>query len=239
MWLEMKIGLYPIIDREFCQKNGKDILKWAESIARSSVQFLQYRDKISADLEYRETAEALLVICRKFGVKLIVNDRVDVAVKIGADGVHLGQEDIARLKVKSKKSKELIGLKDLIVGARLKVKSPKEKAKSEKLKEAKKLKDFIIGISTHNLDEAIKAAKWGADYIAIGPVFKTPTKPEARPIGLKEVAKVAQTVKILVVAIGGINLENVLDVLKTGISGVAAVRTIEELLARRDFFAVR
>ncbi|NQT30009.1 MAG: thiamine phosphate synthase [Candidatus Saganbacteria bacterium] len=94
-------------------------------------------------------------------------------------------------------------------------------------KTRKKLgKDKIIGVSTHNIGQALRAVQLGADYIAVGPIFATPTKPSAKPVGLKLLRKVLRQVKIPVVAIGGINSTNIYDVGKTGCMRVAVVRAV-------------
>ncbi len=88
-------------------------------------------------------------------------------------------------------------------------------------------KDRIIGISTHNLEEAIQAEKDGADYISIGSVFPTTTKPDARPlVGLEVIADIKRNVSIPVVAIGGINEENVAQVAETGVDCIAVISAV-------------
>lgn len=84
----------------------------------------------------------------------------------------------------------------------------------------------IIGVSTHSLEEAVKAEKEGADYIAIGPVFRTPTKPELDPIGLNVVMEVKDAVNLPVFAVGGISLENIDELLKIGITQVAVCSVV-------------
>ncbi|MBN1798505.1 MAG: thiamine phosphate synthase [Spirochaetales bacterium] len=98
------------------------------------------------------------------------------------------------------------------------------------LKDARKItpSDFIIGISTHSVPQALAAEQSGADYIAIGPVFKTPTKESYTPVGLNTVRQVLQEVAIPVVAIGGINMENLSQVKKTGIKNAAMVRQFRQ-----------
>ncbi|MGB9715612.1 MAG: thiamine phosphate synthase [Thermodesulfovibrionales bacterium] len=96
------------------------------------------------------------------------------------------------------------------------------------LKEARKIvgKKKIIGLSTHNLAQAIEAEKEGADYIGFGPVFKTTTKDAGKPKGLEILQEVKAKVKIPVVAIGGINLENIMSVLSTGVDAIAVASGI-------------
>ncbi len=96
------------------------------------------------------------------------------------------------------------------------------------LKEARKImgKKKIIGISTHNLEEAVTAEREGADYIGFGPVFRTNTKDAGEPRGTGLLKEVKTKVKIPVVAIGGINLENIKTVLSTGVDGIAIASAI-------------
>lgn len=87
--------------------------------------------------------------------------------------------------------------------------------------------DKIIGVSTHSVQEAKKAEAEGADYVAIGPVFSTPTKADAlEPVGCELVSCVKREIKVPVVAIGGILLKNIREVLKTGVDGVAVISAI-------------
>lgn len=87
-------------------------------------------------------------------------------------------------------------------------------------------KEKIIGISTHSLDEAIQAETDGADYIAVGPIFSTPTKPDYKPVGLELIRQVRMRIKIPFVAIGGIDENNIRDVVKAGATRVAVVRAV-------------
>jgi thiamine-phosphate pyrophosphorylase len=89
-------------------------------------------------------------------------------------------------------------------------------------------KGFIIGVSTHSLEQAQEAEKKGADYIGIGPVFSTPTKENYTTIGLSTVREVLQNVNIPVVAIGGINIENIDRLIEIGVHNVAMVREFQE-----------
>ncbi len=81
----------------------------------------------------------------------------------------------------------------------------------------------IIGASTGNAKEALRAEKDGADYLGIGPVFRSPSKPDKRPIGIKALGRIAGKVRVPIFAIGGINIKNVADIKKTGVSGVAVI----------------
>lgn len=127
-------------------------------------------------------------MCRLF----IVNDRVDIAMASGADGVHLGQSDIPL-----ETARRLMG------------------------------DDAIIGISVDNVEQAVAAEEGGADYVGVGAVFRTSTKPDAmQGVGLGAVFEVRQAVDIPVVAIGGINRGNIQDVIRAGADSVAVVSAV-------------
>jgi thiamine-phosphate pyrophosphorylase len=128
----------------------------------------------------------------KTGTILIVNDRLDVALACGADGVHLGQDDI-RADVARQ------------------IAPP----------------GFIIGVSVGTVDEALKAEKDGADYIAISPLFSTGSKNDAGPgCGLDALREIRRNVSIPVIAIGGIKRNNVHDVIAAGADGIAVISAI-------------
>jgi thiamine-phosphate pyrophosphorylase len=94
------------------------------------------------------------------------------------------------------------------------------------IKDARKLTKMLIGKSTHSLEQALAAEAEGADYIGIGPLVQTPTKPTYVPIGIDLAQKVQKTVKIPAVAIGGVNLENIDFLIESGLKRVAIVRAI-------------
>jgi thiamine-phosphate pyrophosphorylase len=133
-------------------------------------------------------------LTKKDGVTFIVNDYVDIAKAVGADGVHVGQDDLQKTTVK--KIREVLG------------------------------EDKLIGVTTRNLNQAKKAEKDGADYVSLGPIFATPSKPGIEPRGVKKLAQVVQSLRIPVVAIGGINQFNVKEVLGVGCSRFAVIRAV-------------
>lgn len=131
--------------------------------------------------------------------RILVNDRLDVALAAQAGGVHLGEKSLppeeARRLVKSLRNEE----------------------------------SFLIGISCHSLEAAKAAERGGADYLFFGPVFATPSKAAyGAPQGLKRFAEVCHAVAIPVLAIGGITLENAADCLSAGASGIAAIRLFQD-----------
>jgi thiamine-phosphate pyrophosphorylase len=156
---------------------------------------IQFRDKMLSVKERYDVGLQLAEICYEHKVIFIVNDMLDLALAVGADGVHLGQDDLPQDAAHELVSK---------FGA----------------------KEFLIGRSTHSLEQALQAEQEGADYIGIGPVFATPTKPTYDPVGLDLVKAVASQVKTPHVAIGGIDLSNVQHVLEAGAKRVAVVRAV-------------
>ncbi len=164
-----------------------------EAALQGGLTLLQYRDKNADDTVRLQNAEKLRHLCHRYDALFILNDRVDLALAIDADGVHLGQQDVP------------IALARQLLG-------------SEK----------IIGRSTTNPDEMQRAIQEGADYIGVGPVYETPTKAGKAAAGLEYVRYAATHSPIPWYAIGGINTNNVQDVMGAGAERVAVVRAIME-----------
>jgi thiamine-phosphate pyrophosphorylase len=160
-------------------------------VLKSGARCIQYRNKETSRKAMYEEALKIREFTKEFNAVFIVNDFVDITRAVGADGVHLGQDDLP-------------------------------------LKEARKIlgKDKIIGISTHNMDQAIEAEKNGADYLGFGPVFYTTTKNAGSPKGTEILGQVTSRIRIPVVAIGGINLDNVRSVFEAGADAVAIASAI-------------
>jgi thiamine-phosphate pyrophosphorylase len=170
-----------------------DHLDIAEKACKAGARVLQYRDKQANRKEMLKTATAIREITARYNTLFIVNDYIDIALLVGADGVHLGQDDIP-------------------IGEARKITPP----------------GFIIGVSTHSLEQAVEAEKQGADYIGSGPVFATPTKETYIPIGLDTVKLVIESVHIPVVAIGGLNPDNIAELRKVGVKNFAMVRAFQK-----------
>ena len=152
-------------------------------------RLFQYRDKQATRRAMFETATALRHLTRAHGAVLIVNDQIDLARAVRADGVHLGQDDLP----------VSVARKMLARGA-------------------------IVGVSTHDVDEAIRAETDGADYVGFGPLFATATKLTTRPPrGIAPLRAVAGRIAIPIYAIGGIRLDHLSDIIAAGATGVAAV----------------
>lgn len=170
--------------------------------AAAGVDWIQIREK---DLQGRVLADlvekALLAARSTAGAraKIIVNDRLDVAIATGADGVHLGHESLP--------------LADVVRWCRS-GNAPNE---------------FLVGVSCHSAQEAREAEAVGASYIFFGPVFDTPSKQQfGAPQGIATLSEVCQAVRIPVLAIGGVNSVNAGACVRAGAEGVAAIREFQE-----------
>ena len=168
----------------------------ARQLCEGGADLIQLRAKQSSLDEIRRMAEAILPITRRAGVGLVVNDHLEIAREVGAELCHLGQEDFF----------------DAGHTHVLEIRNPKS--------------EIRIGLSTHAPAQAERALAAGADYLAIGPVYATGTKPTAKPVTLDYVRWAAANVPIPWFAIGGINLENLDDVLAAGARRVCVVSAI-------------
>jgi thiamine-phosphate pyrophosphorylase len=168
----------------------------AQQLCDGGSDLIQLRAKNSLPEEIRQMAENILPITKCANIGLVINDHDDIARELDADICHLGQEDFFDAGYKS--VIELWGQERVL----------------------------RIGLSTHSPEQAKRAMKAGADYIAIGPVFATGTKPGAKPVTLDYVRWAATNVTVPWFAIGGINLENLGDVLAAGAKRVCVVSAI-------------
>jgi len=171
---------------------SQDPVEIAAEACKGGAKILQYREKRISRKEMLGIALKIREITRQTNTIFIVNDFIDIALLSGADGVHLGQDDIP-----ISKAREL---------------TPK---------------GFIIGVSTHSLEQALEAEKQGADYIGSGPVFATPTKENYIPIGMSTLKEVLNAVQIPVVAIGGIDTDNIRELYDLGARNFAMVRAFQ------------
>jgi len=162
----------------------------AEAIAGGAT-LVQYRNKIAEPDLCFEQATALLRTCREGGALLIVNDDTDLAVRIGAEGLHLGRDD------------------GDIAAARA------------------RLPNALIGASCYrDINNALAAKHAGADYVAFGSFFASPTKPSAIRSPLTTIGEAKRAVELPVVAIGGITIENTPDLIAAGVDSVAVITAL-------------
>lgn len=183
-------SLYVVTDAKLSR--GRSHRQVVQAAIRGGATIVQYREKSATTLRMVMEALELRELCRRYSVPLIVNDRIDVALAVDADGVHVGQDDMP-----ASMARKLIG------------------------------RDKILGVSAENVEQALTAIADGADYLGVGAIFATATKPDAgKPIGLKGLEKIVRQSTIPVVGIAGINASNAASVIRAGASGVAVVSAI-------------
>jgi thiamine-phosphate pyrophosphorylase len=172
-----------------------DDLEAARAAAEGGATVIQLRLKGLSTGRLVERGRRFRDLCSLHGVTFVVNDDVEAAIELGADGVHLGRADE--------------GL--------------------ERAHEA----GLLLGISAQNFDEALAAEHEHPDYIGAGPVWPTPTKPDAPVLGLEGLRAICSTVEVPVIAIGGIDASNAAACIEEGAGGVAVVRAATDAAAIR------
>lgn len=174
---------------------GQTLLTAVPSAAAGGVDWIQIREKDLPPRELLALVRDALAAARPQGTRILVNDRLDVAIAAGAHGVHLGRESLPVAEVVR------------WVGER----------------------DFSVGASCHSLPELQEAEQAGADYAFFGPVFATPSKAAAgAPQGIDKLAAACRAVRIPVLAIGGITLDNARSCCDAGAAGIAAIRLFQQ-----------
>jgi thiamine-phosphate pyrophosphorylase len=196
--------LYVILDRSVA--GGRDLDSILAAVLAGGAEMIQLREKTWPSGTLLPVAQRLRARCRAAGVPFIVNDRVDLALAIDADGVHLGQDDLPP-------------------GAARPLLKP----------------GMILGLSTHSVEQAKAAQAAGADYIAVGSMFPTTTKPEFQLVGPALAREVRPVVHVPLIGIGGITPDNVGDVIAAGVDGVAVISAVcaapDPAAAARRFIA--
>lgn len=186
----MAYDLYVVTDERI--KRPIPLADLVRQAVEGGADIVQYRDKTSADRIMLKTALELRKATDDYGIPLIINDRLDIAIACMADGIHVGQDDLPVPAIKHRS-------------------------------------DFsgIVGVSVGSVEEAVRAEVAGADYVALSPLFSTPTKTDAGPgHGLAVLRKIRNRVSLPVVAIGGIGPGNVSDVIASGADGVAVISAV-------------
>ena len=182
-------SLYLCTDRELMTSDT--IEEGVELAIKGGVTIVQLREKNCLGKEFLRIARSVKEVTDAYEIPLIINDRIDIAVAVDADGVHLGQKDIP-----AGVAREMLG------------------------------KHKIIGVSAYNAELALLAQKDGADYIGVGDVFGTSTKADTHHVSYEELLKIRKTVKIPIVAIGGVKPEHMPRLTGTGVDGVAVVSAV-------------
>jgi len=183
-----KPTLYVITDENLLKEN---LIEAVEEAIKGGADIVQYRAKNKETKEMYQEAVQLKKICSFYKKPLIINDRVDIALAVNADGVHVGQDDMPVEVVR-----RLIGF------------------------------DKILGLSTKTLEQVEEANKLPVDYIGFGSIFPTRTKENVQIAGIDNLKEAIKKSIVPVVAIGGINLENVQQVLDVGCENVAVVSAV-------------
>jgi thiamine-phosphate pyrophosphorylase len=198
-----KLKLYLVMGSANCPGDPRQVL---EEAIRGGITLFQFREKGPGALTGEEKirlAVDLKEICHRHGIPFIFNDDVDMALEVGADGVHIGQEDLPVALVRKK-----IGSK-------------------------------ILGVSAHNVEEARQAEEAGADYLGVGPMYPTFTKPDIRevrgPVVIEEIRRAG--IVLPIVGIGGIGEGKAKAVTDAGADGVAVISAITQ--ARSPYEAAK
>lgn len=187
--LAQDLLLYAVTDRSWL--GNETLCEQVRQALEGGVTCLQLREKDLNDEDFMQEALEIRDLCRSYDVPFIINDNVEIAVACNADGVHVGQHDMAAGLVREKLGK-----------------------------------DKILGVSVQTVEQARLAELSGADYLGVGAVFSTSTKADADAVSFADLQEICAAVRIPVVAIGGISAENIMQLAKSGICGVAVVSAI-------------
>ena len=188
--LRAALRVYVITDQALAR--GRSQAALVAQALEGGATAVQLRWKSGPLRDAIELGRALRQLCRAAGALFIVNDRLDLALAVEADGVHLGVTDLP-------------------------------------VAEARRLggDDLVIGFSPETLEQAQQAEVAGADYLGVGPIYATTTKPDAgAPVGVAHVQAIVQRVQIPVVGIGGITAANAAEVIRAGAAGVAVIAAV-------------
>lgn len=170
----------------------RDPVESVRLVLEGGARIVQLRAKDATARELVQMGQAIRALTRAYNATFIVNDRLDIALAVEADGVHLGQDDLP------------VPLARKIAG-----------------------EAFIIGVSAETVEEAKRAEAEGANYLGVGPMFATATKPDAgTPIGPQRLRDIKAAVAIPVYGIGGITLENAPLVMQAGADGICVISAI-------------
>ena len=187
--MKPEYSLYLVTDRMLM--STKTLGEAVEQAIVGGCTLVQLREKEISSLDFYVLASEMKKITDIYGIPLIINDRIDIAMAVGAAGVHTGQKDIPADIVRKVISK-----------------------------------DMLLGVSAASVAEAVNAAKAGADYLGVGAMFPTGTKPDAGFVSMEELGKIRRAVDIPIVVIGGISKENATLFQPMGIDGLAVASAV-------------
>lgn len=182
-------SLYLVTDR--MRMSTRTLSEAVEQAAIGGCTLVQLREKEIPALDFYMLALEMKNITDRYGIPLIINDRIDIAMAVGAAGVHIGQKDIP-----ADIARKVIG------------------------------KDMLLGVSAASVAEAVDAVEAGADYLGVGAMYPTRTKPDAEYVSMEELGKIRRAVDIPIVVIGGISRENAMLFRPMGIDGLAVVSAV-------------
>lgn len=166
-------GIYVLTDAHLTPKDT--ILQQMERVLKSGVSVIQFRDKYASDDEAEFTCKALQALCNRYNALFIIDDRLALAKKIDADGLHVGEDDVS-----FEEARAVLG------------------------------KDKIIGVSCYgDIQRAKHYEALGADYVAFGSFFASPTKPNSKMVPLDVLEEAKKVLQVPICAIGGINVQNI------------------------------
>jgi len=181
--------LYVVLDRGAA--GDRDLVPLLDAVLAGGCRVVQLREKIMPLSDLYPVALALRRRCREVGCLFIVNDRVDLALAVEADGVHVGQDDLP-----ARETRRLLR------------------------------PGMILGVSTHDESQARRARDDGADYVAVGSMFPTGSKTGFRLVGPDLLRRVRPEIRVPLVAIGGITVDNVAEVIRAGADAVAVISAV-------------
>lgn len=181
--------LYAVTDRAWLR--GRSLADCVREAIEGGVTFVQLREKNAGHDEAALLARELKAVCAEAGVPFVIDDDVALAAEVGADGVHVGQSDMACAEARR------------ILGERA-----------------------IVGVSAQTVDEALAAQVAGADYLGVGALHPTPTKPDAVDVAMDELRRICDAVSIPVVGIGGVDAASAHELAGSGVAGGAVVSAI-------------
>ena len=181
--------LYAVTDRAWVGR--QTLLEQIESALKGGATLVQLREKSLPEEQLLQEAKEAAALCHRYGVPLIVNDSVEVALQSGADGVHVGIEDQPVEAIRRRAGK-----------------------------------GFLIGATAKTVAQAQAAQAAGADYLGVGAVFPTSTKPEAAEVPWETLGEICRAVEIPVVAIGGITAQRLPQLAGSGIAGAAVISAV-------------
>ncbi|NVN56385.1 thiamine phosphate synthase [bacterium Scap17] len=188
--MSLDLSLYLVTDPALCAERGLEATVMAA--VRGGVSVVQLRDKHASDAEMIAQAIRLKALLDEYEVPLIINDRIEVALASGADGLHIGQSDGDPIEARRRLGE-----------------------------------NALIGLSVQTLEQLKAVDVERIDYLGLGPVYATPTKPDhAAPLGIEGLTQLVRSSPLPTVAIGGISLANAGEVMTSGTDGLAVVSAL-------------